>query len=312
MDLSVHVQQCLLRHDALQARVAVALSGGIDSMVLLDIVASLSPPMAIEAVHVNHGISPNADAWAGFCREECAKRGVLLTVEVVDVDRNSGAGLEAAARHARYEALKKNSAAFILTAQHIDDQAETVLHQMLRGTGLAGLAGMGEARALREGQTLLRPLLNVSRNDIETYAAAHQLKWIEDESNADTTYTRNFIRHQLTPIVAQRFPHYADSLARIARHAHEASELTEALAKIDLRWNGVDAFADGLDTLDRTRQVNALYHWLRWQKVDPPSHAQLAEWAAQIFRAPPEGKPHQAGGHGFVIRRRKDRLLLNS
>lgn len=303
----------MVSHNALNVpgvRVAVALSGGVDSMVLLDIAAKTSAN--VEAIHVNHGISPNAHAWADFCREECKRLGVPLTVKVVDIDRSSGTGLEAAARHARYEALKKSSAAFVLTAQHLDDQAETVLHQMLRGTGLAGLAGMGEARTLREGQTLLRPLLNASRADIETYAVAHQLKWIEDESNADTAYTRNFIRHQVTPVIAKRFPHYADSLARISRHAHEASELTEALAKIDLRWNGTDAFAEGLDTLDRTRQINALYHWLRWQKVDPPSHAQLEEWAAQLFRAHPEGKPHQAGGHGFVIRRTRNRLTISN
>jgi tRNA(Ile)-lysidine synthase len=309
MDLFAIVNDCLHRHDALEAHVAVALSGGIDSMVLLDIAAKISP--AIEAIHINHGISANANVWADFCREQCKKRNVALTVSIVEVDRAAGVGLEAAARHARYEALKESAAKFILTAQHADDQAETVLHQMLRGTGLAGLAGMGDTRALREGQVLLRPLLAVARIDIEAYAAAHQLKWVTDESNADIAYTRNFIRHQLTPIIAPRFPHYVPSLTRIARHAYEAHELNEALAKIDLRWNGTDAFADALDALNATRQVNALYHWLRWQKVDPPSHAQLAQWAAQIFRAAPEGKPHQAGGHDFVIRRKKNRLFLD-
>lgn len=309
MDLSAIVSECLRRHGALQARVAVALSGGIDSIVLLDIAAKISP--AVEAIHVNHGISANANAWADFCREQCKQRNVKLTVAVVNIDRHAGTGLEAAARQARYDALKASAAEFILIAQHADDQAETVLHQMLRGTGLAGLAGMGDTRTLREGQALLRPLLAVARIDIEAYAVAHQLKWVTDESNADITYTRNFIRHQLVPVIAPRFPHYVPSLTRIARHAYEAHALNEALAKIDLRWNGADAFADTLDTLDATRQVNALYHWLRWKKVEPPSHAQLEEWAAQIFRAPPESKPHQAGGHGFVIRRKKNQLFLN-
>ncbi len=267
-----------------------------------------TPGAALRAIHINHGISKNAEAWAQFCVEECAKRGVPITIEIVDVDRQSGLGLEAAAREARYAALIKSDAEFILTAQHQTDQAETVLHQMLRGTGLAGLAGMGEARELQPGQMLLRPLLNVSRDDIEKYAHENKLHWIEDESNDDTTYTRNYIRREIVPMIAARFPHYAASLERIARHAHESAELNEALAEIDLMWNGEDAFADALDVLPLQRQINALYHWLRWQKVAPPSRDQLKAWASQLFRASPEGKPHLAGGHDYVIRRKRNVL----
>jgi len=286
-------------------------------MVLLDILSKCNarnPALSLpfQAIHVNHGISKNANSWAEFCREECAKRGVRITVEIVNVDRQSGTGLEAAARDARYKALMKSGAKFILTAQHQTDQAETVLHQMLRGTGLQGLAGMGEVRELRPGQILLRPLLNVSRDDIENYAKENKLKWIEDESNDDTAYTRNFIRHEIVPVMAERFPHYADSLARIARHAHESAGLNEALAKIDLKWDGEDVFADALDALPLPRQINALYHWLRWQKVAPPSRDQLEAWASQLFRAAPEGKPHLAGGHDYVIRRRRNVLTCEN
>lgn len=282
-------------------------------MVLLDILSRCNarnpaPSLPFQAIHVNHGISKNANEWAQFCMEECAKRGVPITVEIVSVDRQSGVGLEAAARAARYKALMKSDARFILSAQHQTDQAETVLHQMLRGTGLQGLAGMGEARELRPGQMLLRPLLNVSRADIEKYARDNKLKWIEDESNDDTIYTRNYIRHEIVPLIAERFPHYADSLERIARHAHESAELNEALAKIDLQWDGENAFADALDALPLTRQINALYYWLRGQKVAPPSRDQLEAWASQLFRAPPEGKPHLAGGHDYVIRRKRNVL----
>jgi tRNA(Ile)-lysidine synthase len=307
------VEACFARYGVQSSQCVLALSGGIDSMVLLDVLfrcnaRNTAPSLPFQAIHVNHGISNNANEWAEFCTEECAKRGVPITVEVVNVDRQSGAGLEAAARGARYQALMKSDAKFILTAQHQTDQAETVLHQMLRGTGLQGLAGMGEVRELRPGQILLRPLLNVSREDIEKYAKENKLKWIEDESNDDTTYTRNFIRHEIVPVIAERFPHYADSLKRIARHAHESAELNEALAKIDLKWDGKDAFADALDSLPLPRQINALYYWLRWQKVSPPSHDQLEAWASQLFRAPPEGKPHLAGGHDYVIRRKRNVL----
>jgi tRNA(Ile)-lysidine synthase len=311
------VEASLNRHSVEDSPCAVALSGGIDSMVLLDVlsrrhVQNPASSLPFQAIHINHGISKNANDWAQFCIEECVKRDVPITVEVVDVDRQSGLGLEGAARQARYAALMKSDAKFILTAQHQTDQAETVLHQMLRGTGLQGLAGMGESRELRPGQRLLRPLLNVSRETIETYAKENKLKWIEDESNDDTTYTRNFIRHEIVPVIATRFPHYATSLERIARHAHESAELNEALAKIDLKWNGENAFVDAIDALPPPRQINALYYWLRWQKVAPPSRDQLEAWASQLFRAPPEGKPHLAGGHDYVIRRTKNQIYLKT
>ncbi len=273
-----------------------------------DLHGNATPSFALRAVHINHGISRSANDWAQFCVKECAKRMVPITVQTVNVDRQSGSGLEAAAREARYAALMESDAAFILTAQHQDDQAETVLHQMLRGTGLNGLAGMGEARELRAGQLLLRPLLNVSRDEIEKYAKENGVNWIKDESNDDTSYTRNYIRHEIVPVIATRFPQYATSLERIARHAHESAELNETLAEIDLKWNGGDAFADALDTLPLPRQINALYHWLRWQKVAPPSRDQLEAWSAQLFRAPREGKPHLAGGHEYVIRRKRNVL----
>ncbi|HEX9392573.1 MAG TPA: tRNA lysidine(34) synthetase TilS [Usitatibacteraceae bacterium] len=319
-DLPERVAQCLARHQVGDQSVAVALSGGIDSMVLLDALAPLkaknaSRRLALTAIHVNHGISANADAWTGFCHAQCAQRGVPLTVAVVEVDRNSGAGLEAAARAARYAALMQSGAAFVLAAQHQDDQAETVLHQMLRGTGLNGLAGMGESRPLRAGQTLLRPLLTSSRAEIEAYATRHKLEWIEDESNLDTAFTRNFIRHELLPLIATRFPHYAESLSRTAQHAAESAELLAALAVVDLGCDDNpgrrEVRADILDALPRARQVNALYHWLRWQKVSPPSKLQLADWAAQLFRPAAAGKAQQAGGHGFLIRRRQNRLSLH-
>ena len=314
-DLPQRVANFLQRHRPSGQTVAVALSGGIDSMVLLDVLASLaagSDPQGhtLQAIHVNHGISANADIWADFCRAQCEQRGISLTVAVVNVDRRAGIGLEAAAREARYGALMQSGAAFIASAQHQDDQAETVLHQLLRGTGLNGMAGMGERRELRPGQALLRPLLDVSRVEIEAYAALHQLQWIEDESNNDTVFTRNFIRHEVLPVISRRFPQYAESLSRAARHAAESAELLESLAMLDLQWNGIEARADALDTLPLFRQVNALYHWLRWQKVAAPSRLQLADWATQLFRAPPAGKAQQAGGHGFVIRRKQNRLML--
>ena len=300
------------RHSLGDKRVCIALSGGMDSVVLLDAVDQLRTSFSLDvrAIHVHHGLSPNADLWAEFCAEFCSFRKIALTTKKVEVDRRSPVGLEGAARVARYAAFADEASPFILLAQHADDQAETVLHQLLRGTGLKGLAGMGEVRVISGNQTMLRPLLTVAREEIETFARERDLKWIEDESNDDTNFTRNFLRHEITPRLAQRFPHYRSSLARAARHASEADEMLEALAKIDLQWDGENAFAQSLDLLPPPRQINALYHWLTWQKVAPPSQSQLADWASQLFRVSPAGKSQLAGGHDFVIRRTNNRLVL--
>ncbi|MEP7155742.1 MAG: tRNA lysidine(34) synthetase TilS [Betaproteobacteria bacterium] len=309
----------LLRQDVQSRRICVGLSGGLDSISLLHVLAALrdKSAFALSALHVHHGLSPNADAWAAFCQSFCASRNIPLLVTRVTLDRNAPGGIEALARAQRYAAFNEVDADFIALAQHADDQAETVLHQLLRGTGLKGMAGMGETRQLRDGLTLLRPFLSVARSDIEAYAQEHGLKWIEDESNTDTQYTRNFLRLEVMPQLAARFPHYRESFARAGRHASEADEMLAALAAIDLKWDGKTAFADLLDTLPSMRQVNALYHWLQWMRPAGlgesviPSRAQLATWAGQLFRETPTDKPHQAGGHDFVIRRRKNVLFLD-
>ena len=316
--LPVAVENFLLRVDARGCEVCVGLSGGIDSVVLLELLIQVSDALDVRlsAFHVHHGLSPNADQWAAFCALLCEAKGIPLTISRVAVDRSLPGGVEARARDARYAAFNGIDAEFLALAQHADDQAETVIHHMLRGTGLKGLAGMGPTRRLRDGLLLIRPLLEISRADIVTYAGENGLKWIEDESNTDTAYTRNFIRHALLPTLAERFPHYRESIARTARHAAEADEMMAALAAIDLKWDGRVACADALDALPLTRQVNALYHWLRWQQPSAetqatiPAKAQLEQWAQQLFRPTPADRPHQAGGHDFIIYRRKNLLRL--
>ncbi|MCA3000261.1 MAG: tRNA lysidine(34) synthetase TilS [Rhodocyclaceae bacterium] len=317
--IELAVVNCLSRYEV-AGRVTVALSGGVDSMVLLDAAhrvlsaGALSADAAIEltATHVHHGLSPNADDWVAFCQRQCDARDIPLTVVRIQLDGNQtqGQGIEGAARTARYAALQAQPAATILAGQHADDQAETVLHQLLRGTGLAGLAAMGEMRQLPGGQRLMRPLIGQSRGSIEDYAAQRKLAWITDESNSDTSYTRNFIRHELLPVVEARFPQARAALTRAARHAAESAAMMEALAKIDLQWDGVVASAVALDELPLARQTNALYYWLKWQGINTASQSQLEDWAAQLFRRAPTDKPHQAGGHDFLIRRRRGTLVL--
>jgi len=197
--------------------VAVGLSGGVDSVVLLHRLRELAPRQGfrLSAMHVHHGLSPHADAWASFCRKLCKDWGIPLVVRKVRVSRR-GAGLEAAARAARRAALERTGADAIVLAHHLDDQAETVLLNLLRGAGTRGASAMPATGRL--GATrLLRPLLEVPRREILAYARAHRLRWVEDESNRDDALTRNFLRLHVGPLLESRFPRWRESLARAAR-----------------------------------------------------------------------------------------------
>jgi tRNA(Ile)-lysidine synthase len=218
------------------ARIAVGLSGGVDSVVLLH---KLRDVPGVSAIHVHHGLSPNADAWAAFCRRLCKRLGVPLTVRKVKVVKR-GEGLEAAARAARYEIFRKIPVDVLALAHHLDDQAETVLMNLLRGTGLRGARGMLPRSQFNE-KTLLRPLLDTSRREIEAYARRHGLEWIEDESNADESLTRNFIRRRVGPLLERRYPRWKENLARAARHfAREEAGAEELLRKF-LKAKGLRA-----------------------------------------------------------------------
>src|SRR5882762_4676738 len=196
-------------------RLAVGLSGGVDSVVLLHVLKQ-HPEFDLSAIHVHHGLSPNAGAWARFCRTLCARWGVPLAVRRVKVAKE-GRGPEAAAREARYRALKNIPGDAVALAHNRDDQAETVLMNLLRGAGVRGASGM-PLRSCFDGKMLLRPLLKVPRAAILAYAREQGLEWVEDESNADEALTRNFVRRRLGPLIESRFPRWRESLARAARH----------------------------------------------------------------------------------------------
>lgn len=218
------------------ARIAVGLSGGVDSVVLLH---KLHEVPGISAIHVHHGLSKNADAWAAFCRRLCKRLGVPLTVRKVKVAR-SGEGLEAAARASRYQAFSELKTGCIALAHNLDDQAETVLMNLLRGTGLRGARGM-LPRSKFHDKTLLRPLLDTPRSEIEAYARRHGLEWLEDESNADESLTRNFIRRRVGPLLQQKFPKWRENLGRAARHFSRGEDRAHDLLRSYLRSKGLRA-----------------------------------------------------------------------
>jgi tRNA(Ile)-lysidine synthase len=217
-------------------RVAVALSGGVDSVTLLHQLRNRGP---VGAIHVHHGLSPNADAWAAFCRKLCKRLDVPLTVTKVKVMKRRD-GLEAAARQARYEAFAKADADCIALAHNLDDQAETVLMNLLRGAGRRGASGMPK-RSQFKGKTLLRPLLETPRAAIEAYARRHRLAWVEDESNADESLTRNFVRRRLAPLLQERYPGWRQNLARAARHFSRKEAGAQDLLRKFLQTKGLRA-----------------------------------------------------------------------
>jgi tRNA(Ile)-lysidine synthase len=217
-------------------RIAVGLSGGMDSVALLHLLKDRS---GVSAIHVHHGLSPNADLWARFCTRLCKAWNVPLTVRKVKV-RKAGKGLEAAAREARYQAFRQSEAQVIALAHHLDDQAETVLMNLLRGAGLRGASGM-QPLARFEGKLLARPLLEVPRTAIEDYARLHALEWIDDESNADETLTRNFVRRRVGPLLETRFPRWKQSLARAARHFSRREIRAEDLLRSFLQSRNLKA-----------------------------------------------------------------------
>lgn len=280
------------------AKLALGLSGGLDSMVLLEVLRRLAGPLdfRLSCVHVNHNISPNARRWAAFCVRCCKRHGIALTLHQVDVEPYRAEGLEAAARRARYEVYAgQGNADFIVLAQHLDDQAETLLLQLLRGAGVKGGAAMPLLRQQQRAKqdqvartaAILRPLLAVSRQQIEAYARANKLKWIEDESNADTRYDRNFLRHRVLPVIGQAFPGYRTTLARAARHLAEASLILDQLAEADAKRaaKGNSLAVAELRRLGSARAKNLLRWLLQQQGAAAPEADRLEEGLRQLLEA---------------------------
>ncbi|MDL0441552.1 tRNA lysidine(34) synthetase TilS [Stutzerimonas frequens] len=259
----------------------MAFSGGLDSTVLLHALVRLAERRAlppIRAIHVHHGLQVAADDWPAHCQQVCDRLGVAL--EIVRVQVVPGASLERAARDARYQAFaaRLGEDDLLLTGQHRDDQAETLLFRLLRGAGVRGLAAMPGVRSMGRG-SLVRPLLDVSRAELEDYARANGLSWVEDPSNQRLEYSRNFLRRQVLPLLQQRWPRAASSLARTAALMAEAQHLLDELAQQDLAVAQADIDFDWLNLpslalaplrgLTPARQRNALRHWLAARALAP-------------------------------------------
>ncbi len=340
------VAAVLETHAVRDLRVAVGLSGGVDSVVLLDVLGRLRERMrlTLSALHVNHQISAHALKWEAFCKALCQARGVALTVRRVQVPRD-GRGTEAAARNLRYQAFGRLEADVVALAHHLDDQVETFLLQLLRGAGPKGLAAMPVLRDF-EGATsadegarskgtdqatgtraegteegaqqdvssgissesslvshpcILRPLLEVTRNEIQAYAKAHGLEWIEDDSNADSRYDRNFLRNELLPRLQARFPAYRETVLRASRNLADYSELAEELAALDAReFNDSVVPVETLRRLSDARALNLLRRLFANRGLTMPNRARLEEALRQCRAADADAEVHVSfGSHGL-------------
>lgn len=284
----------LTQHIKPNTRLLLAFSGGLDSCVLLHLLVQAKSivPFELQAMHVHHGLSPNADSWAEFCAKQCEQLQVPFKVAHVDIDKSTGMGMEAAARALRYEALfshqwNEKYPDYVVTAHHQDDQAETLLLQLFRGAGIKGLSAMA---AVDDSKRLLRPLLNIPRQALLDYAKVSGITWCEDESNDNTHYERNFVRHEVMPVLAARYPTIKSALARTASHIAEANDLLDFLAKMDteplLQNNSL--CLHGLRNLDNKRAKNSLRWWFAQNQLLMPSAEQLNEVVSQLLDAKPD------------------------
>lgn len=291
----------------------VGFSGGLDSTVLLHrlkLWRDNEPDIQLRAMHIHHGLSPHADAWVAHCEAVCAAWTIPLTVERVHL-QDEGLGIEAQARKARYAAfaaeLQPDEA--LVTAQHLDDQCETLLLALKRGSGPAGLSAMPE-RADFAGSHLLRPLLGETRASLETWAREHGLSWIEDESNEDDRYDRNFLRLRVVPLLSERWPHFAEAAARSAMLcAEQESLLDELLSEVlaELITEQGSLTIAPLEAMSPARRAALLRRWLASHGAAMPSRAMLARLWDEVALAREDATPcvHL---NGFDVRRYKGAL----
>lgn len=291
----------------------VGLSGGLDSVVLLDLLHRIAGHFSwkLAALHIHHGLSPNADSWAEFCVSLCDRYHIPLEVQHVEITPLLAHGVEAAARKLRHQAFAAQQSDFVVLAHHADDQAETLLLQLLRGAGVRGAAAMPMHASKRGKPVYIRPLLETTRAEIMRYAVTQDLRWIDDESNSDAYYPRNFLRHRVLPVLEERFPAYRETLSRSTRHFAEASLLLDELAQDD----GSDALAGDRLSLEPLRHMslprarNLFRYFLHSRNVSMPQVTRLNETLRQLLEARPDAAVSVQFGE-FHVRRYRDQVFV--
>ncbi len=296
-------------------RFLIALSGGLDSTVLAHMLSTTRRQhgKSLTAIHVDHRMQADSRAWAGHCERFAAELDLEFACEVVSVDVDGGGGPEAAARDARYAALEKHvdDGDWLLSAHHEDDQAETLLLNLLRGSGPVGLAGMQAMRRFANGW-LARPLLGASRDELVAYAAREELTWIDDPSNEDRGYDRNFLRSEVVPLLNKRWPHASAKLAHSAELARDAANLLAELAALDI--GAIGGACDklpvtALGAMSPSRQKNLLRHAVQIAGLPAPAAVHLQAIMEQLLPAREDAEP-LVSWPGGEARRYRDTLYL--
>ncbi|MDH5388618.1 MAG: tRNA lysidine(34) synthetase TilS [Gammaproteobacteria bacterium] len=287
-------------------RCLVAYSGGLDSHVLLHLCAKFSK-LPVRAVYIHHGLQDEADQWSEHCTEICKTLHVPFKTIHVDASKRSGESPEETARKARYAALKSElePGDCMLTAHHQDDQSETVLLQLFRGAGVAGLSAMPVIRETNK-TFHARPLLSFSRDEIHDYANENNLKWVEDPSNTDTDFDRNLLRHDIIPVIKNRWSQLGDSLTKMACQQQDAMEIIETMAGIDLAsivtQQACVIDIAGLSKLTKARQLNVLRSWIHQCAEDAPTANILHQILKTVLPAADDASPELCWGKSEIRR----------
>ena len=297
------------------SRLVVGFSGGLDSTVLLHALASSQPDLgsSLLAVYVDHGLHEDSGSWGRHCAAFAAEFAVDFRKLEVDVNTAAGLGTEAAARSARYDAFRSivQDGDWLLSAHHKDDQAETLLLNLLRGSGPSGLAGIGEVQPFAVAW-LVRPLLEFSRRDLQEYAASHELSWIDDPSNEDRQFDRNYLRHEVLPQLEQRWPEASSRIRQSALLAGEAASMLDQLADIDLQQLGQRPerlSLTGLRELPSERQRNVIRYVVRELGFPAPPARQLQNIVNELIPARDDAQP-LITWNGVEVRRYRDNVYV--
>lgn len=312
--IEAEVRAALAAHLQTGRRVVLGYSGGVDSELLAFLLSKLQPEFPHNSfllVHVHHGLSQFADHWAAHCQRRAEHYKIPIVIESVKVESGPRISIEAAARSARYGAFARHldDGDLLLTAQHQDDQVETLLLALKRGSGPQGLAAMPKSKPWRQG-THLRPLLSITRSQIEQAARLAELSHIEDDSNDDLRFDRNFLRHQVVPELNRRWPGFSSSAARSAELCGEQQQLCDELAQLDLAKLEVSGALNlnALSALSSSRQHNVVRYWLRKNQVTAPSRAKMTQMK-QFWQARTDAQP-ELMLEAAILRRYQDCLYL--
>jgi len=294
--------------------ICVGLSGGVDSVVLLHVLKQLKPEINLTAIHINHGISPNADTWATFCQKFCDNFKTPLHIENVSLNRSGGESLENLARIARHNVFLQSPAEVVALAHHQNDQVETILSQLFRGSDLHNIAAMHEI-SQKQNKTLWRPLLGVSRKQIEEYATLFELEYISDESNLDTAFLRNFIRHDVIPLLTEWDNNIVSKVLNFNGQLQRMLAITDEVGADDLAKCCADGQNINLELfkfLSNNRQINLLSQFIKSNNLPLPSHKQLVEFTKQANTSNWDKKPQLKLNDKTVLMKYKDSIYLCS